>query len=227
MKAKYSVSAEMLRLMGRKLYSAHTLPIMVREVLQNSHDAGGSISLTIERKPEGFLVTCADTGCGMDEDTLINKFLCLGGTTKAAQAGAVGAFGIAKAAIVSNSFWQISTQAQGHPRLYVDSIILDAEGEVEHQPPTAVGTTVTALVECPSYEAARHFNYAMSMLYGSDLDVDFSYIDETKSFYDPNAGFKPTPPFPMLSTPDYSMTQYPHYPRPYMSYDGNVTRPAR
>jgi hypothetical protein len=71
-----------------------------REAIQNSVDAGARrIDCTVEETPEGVLVTCSDDGGGMDEDTLINKFLVFGGTTKT-QGTTRGGFGKAKELLV-------------------------------------------------------------------------------------------------------------------------------
>lgn len=68
-----------------------------REAVQNGVDAGGTnIELGTEEHKEGTLVYCDDDGSGMDEDTMINKFLVLGASTKVGQKGAAGGFGKAK-----------------------------------------------------------------------------------------------------------------------------------
>ena len=69
-----------------------------REAVQNAVDAGGkNIALNAVKQEDGtMLVTCDDDGRGMDEDTIINKFLVLGGTTKIGSGGAAGGFGKAK-----------------------------------------------------------------------------------------------------------------------------------
>jgi hypothetical protein len=69
-----------------------------REAVQNAVDAGGrNVSLGSVKQPDGtILVFCDDDGRGMDEDTIINKFLVLGGTTKTGPGGTAGGFGKAK-----------------------------------------------------------------------------------------------------------------------------------
>jgi hypothetical protein len=69
-----------------------------REAVQNSVDAGGTtIALSAVTQEDGTkLVTCDDDGKGMDEDTIITKFLVLGGSTKKGESGAAGGFGKAK-----------------------------------------------------------------------------------------------------------------------------------
>ena len=66
--------------------------------MQNSVDGGGkNIALDAKTQEDGtMLVTCDDDGRGMDEDTIVNKFLVLGGTTKIGAGGAAGGFGKAK-----------------------------------------------------------------------------------------------------------------------------------
>ena len=69
-----------------------------REAVQNSVDAGGThIALSAFDQEDGTkLVTCDDDGRGMDEETIITKFLVLGGSTKKGESGAAGGFGKAK-----------------------------------------------------------------------------------------------------------------------------------
>lgn len=69
-----------------------------REAVQNSVDAGGT---TIElgsrnNADDTVLVWCDDNGSGMDEETIINKFLVLGASSKTGAAGQAGGFGKAK-----------------------------------------------------------------------------------------------------------------------------------
>lgn len=71
-----------------------------REAVQNAVDAGArNVQCRVEEVPEGFSVSCADDGRGMDEDTLLNKFLVLGGTTKTV-GDTRGGFGKAKELLV-------------------------------------------------------------------------------------------------------------------------------
>jgi hypothetical protein len=69
-----------------------------REAVQNAVDAGGkNVALSAVTQPDGtMLVSCDDDGRGMDEETMIHKFLVLGGTTKTGPSGAAGGFGKAK-----------------------------------------------------------------------------------------------------------------------------------
>ena len=69
-----------------------------REAVQNSVDAGATeIKLTsVKNDDETYTIACEDNGRGMDEDTIINKFLVLGATTKTLQSGVAGGFGKAK-----------------------------------------------------------------------------------------------------------------------------------
>jgi hypothetical protein len=68
-----------------------------REAIQNSVDAGAeNVALGVAQNADGtWTISCDDDGRGMTEDVIINKFLVLGATTKAEEAG-VGGFGKAK-----------------------------------------------------------------------------------------------------------------------------------
>jgi len=69
-----------------------------REAVQNAVDAGGkAVALGAVKQDDGtMLVSCDDDGRGMDEETIITKFLVLGATTKTGPSGAAGGFGKAK-----------------------------------------------------------------------------------------------------------------------------------
>lgn len=72
----------------------------VRELAQNGIDAGSkNISINLESTYSGNTVAvCENDGPPMDRETLLDKFLCVGGTTKDFD-GSVGGFGIAKLVI--------------------------------------------------------------------------------------------------------------------------------
>lgn len=67
-----------------------------REAIQNAVDAKSSqVALSVEEEGDFVVASCEDDGIGMDKDTLQNKFLALGGTTKGTS-GSIGGFGVAK-----------------------------------------------------------------------------------------------------------------------------------
>jgi hypothetical protein len=83
-----------------------------REAIQNGVDAGATrIDCTVAAVADNsVLITCRDNGRGMDEDTLVNKFLVLGGTTKTAGTTR-GGFGKAKELLVLPWLsWEIHTR---------------------------------------------------------------------------------------------------------------------
>lgn len=84
-----------------------------RECVQNSVDAGAkNISLACVQNDDGtWTASCEDDGRGMDEDTLITKFLELGGTTKEGASSTAGGFGKAKELLILPWLeWRISTR---------------------------------------------------------------------------------------------------------------------
>lgn len=84
-----------------------------REAVQNAVDAGAqNVALGAMKNPdETHTVFCDDDAAGMDEDTLINKFLVLGGTTKVGAGGAAGGFGKAKELLLLPWIsWKIHTR---------------------------------------------------------------------------------------------------------------------
>lgn len=85
-----------------------------REVVQNAVDSGTDrIDLTCEELAEdgSVLVSCRDYGKGMDQETLLGKFLMLGGTSKVDASGATGGFGKAKELIILPWLnWMVSSR---------------------------------------------------------------------------------------------------------------------
>lgn len=73
-----------------------------REAIQNAVDAGAkNIECGSEELPDGtFRVWCSDDGRGMDRDTVVTKFLRLGGSSKEGEEGTTGGFGKAKEMLV-------------------------------------------------------------------------------------------------------------------------------
>lgn len=109
------------KLQCQNLYNSKNLgALAVRECLQNSIDAiGKAIRKRLIDKYDGLItinfdefstVTIEDNGVGMDVQTIHDKFLRLGGTTKGDE-DSVGGFGIAKAVILGCGSWfSIETQ---------------------------------------------------------------------------------------------------------------------
>ena len=84
-----------------------------REVVQNSVDAGcSSMKLGTRDNKDGTITVYAeDDGRGMDRETLLDKFLVLGATTKVGAAGKTGGFGKAKELILLPWLgWRIHTR---------------------------------------------------------------------------------------------------------------------
>lgn len=72
-----------------------------REAIQNAVDAGATqVDCRVEQVPEGIAVSCSDNGRGMDADTIENKFLVGGETTKTGAGGEAGGFGKAKELLI-------------------------------------------------------------------------------------------------------------------------------
>ncbi len=113
-----TTSPDFIQMMGKKLYTNPLLAILVRELLQNSRDATstglktkGTIKIDVRHDladNRKTFVSCDDTGCGMDEETLVGTFLQIGGSKK--QDGSVGGFGVAKVSLFATGTWSVTTR---------------------------------------------------------------------------------------------------------------------
>lgn len=192
--ATTSIDPRLIGMLGRKLYSSNPLPIVVRELLQNSKDAclrkgvEPEIRIVItqlrdaEDSSERWLVSCDDNGIGMTADEIVNDFLCLGGK-KPDGTGQIGGFGIAKAAIMSGADWKVRSLD-----CYLDKEILE-NGAVIEKRSMRTGTRITVLITDSVYRSSMLS--ALQMIYYSDVSVDLtirSHFPETR-MHDPNAGF--------------------------------------
>ena len=111
-------SPKVWRLLGPALYSeSPLLAITLRELFQNARDAclaaGREPQILIGLKADACftqgVLFCDDNGIGMDEDTILDRFLVLGESKKSA--GSTGGFGIAKATILGAcSWWELHTR---------------------------------------------------------------------------------------------------------------------
>ena len=82
-----------------------------REAIQNAVDANATkVTCEVRETQEGFLVSVHDNGRGMDYDTIVNKFLALGGSGKEGPSGTHGGFGKAKEMLILPWLtWQIES----------------------------------------------------------------------------------------------------------------------
>ena len=192
MKARMSMDPGLMSLLGKKLYSKHPLPILVRELLQNSRDAiirkGISypqIMITVDVQADNhILVSCTDNGIGMSEQELLDNFLCLGRSNKTGDSSSVGRFGIAKAALMRNPVWSVHTLDN-----YIDNRFFEQEEEWDiFKTEMLEGTTITATITEPL--GWRVLDETKEMVYASDVDIVFSiYKDGVQLVDDPHAGF--------------------------------------
>ena len=144
-------SPKVWRLLGPALYRESPLvSITLRELFQNARDA----CLAVEREPEILveleadacftqgILSCDDNGVGMDEDTILDRFLVLGESKKSTDA--TGGFGIAKATILGAcSWWEVHTRD-----LYLSCDHLE-EGRPIDRAAERVGTRVSLRYDPP------------------------------------------------------------------------------
>lgn len=140
-----------------------------REAVQNAVDAGATEVWCAVRDVDGAVeVTCTDNGGGMDEGTLLNKFLVLGGTSKVGSAGTTGGFGKAKELLVLPWLsWSVHTR----------STIVDGSGiqyETRRADSYIDGTKLTVLMP---RDQATHASAAMSFIGKCDIARVKFYVD--------------------------------------------------
>ena len=186
MKATMSIDPTLIKMLGRKLYSSHSIPIIVRELLQNSVDACKrkgvipQISISVVRDATEAKITCTDNGCGMSQQELLNDFLCLGGSSKRGT-DSTGKFGIAKAAIMSGNYWEVHTLDNF---ISIDDLV---EGNEIHIVEPLDGTSITVTVDVSGeWDYKRDM---LAMIYLSDVDIHFHYAYYSTEIDDEHAGF--------------------------------------
>lgn len=186
-----SIDPRLIGMLGRKLYSSNPLPIVVRELLQNSIDAckragvEPDIRITIREDKDShgnWIVTCTDNGIGMTADEIVDDFLRLGGKKKDGT-NQTGGFGIAKAAIMGCANWKVRSLDN-----FLNRSILENGGNIRKQP-FRKGTKVT--VNIREYVYGSDIRTALQMIYYSDVKIHL--VVKTKSYPyltldDPTAG---------------------------------------
>ena len=126
------------QILGPALYTQRPLmAITMRELFQNARDAclgqprpmDALFHLSTDSDFTAGTLTCRDNGCGMDEDTLLDRFFVLGESLKAP--GSTGGWGIAKATILGGCcWWEVKTQ-----NVYVSLDHLEERRPIDTLPP--------------------------------------------------------------------------------------------
>jgi len=188
--AVMSIDPRLVSMVGRKLYKSNALPIVIRELLQNSIDAckrksvEPQITITIReiKGDRDWLVICEDNGIGMTEDQIVNDFLHLGGKKEDA-VNQTGGFGIAKAAIMSGADWQVRSLDN-----YLDRDIFLVNGKIQKRQ-RRDGTKISVRIKEQVWRS--DIRLTMQMIYYSDVKI---HVICTRKSYpphdvnDPNAG---------------------------------------
>lgn len=181
---RFELRADVSRMWQMEAQAAYSgiLPVIaVREAAQNGIDAirkamkqgqvtEGHFDVTYDKT--GNTLTIADNGVGMDQSVLQDKFLTLGATGKGSDSGAVGGFGVAKAAILGSvdldkgGGWEIHTR---DVRLTNDMLARDLSAD-EVRAPRRQGTQL--ILKTPRMEWYQERNLqpeTVDLLASSDL----------------------------------------------------------
>jgi hypothetical protein len=139
----------------------------VREIAQNSIDAGSkSLRITIETRDGKTIATASNDGPPMSKAVLLDKFLCLGGTTKNFE-GTVGGFGIAKTVLcLAHPKYEINTGSH----LVVGSGGDYELGETEYLSGTK--TTVWFDEDCTTELCSAVFKFASECQWQGELRLN-------------------------------------------------------
>lgn len=142
MKHQIVTSPDLIRTLGKSLYTNRLDFILVRELLQNAIDASinkEEINIVFNWKDNNtFELMVRDNGIGMTEEILLNVFLSIGSSYKPDN-GSTGGFGIAKVALFSCNKWSVHTLDN-----YIDETLEHRKIEF-HQ-----GTIVNATIQLES-----------------------------------------------------------------------------
>lgn len=160
----------MWKMTTQAIYSNRDLPLLaVREALQNSLDAIKA-ARRAKQHAEGIFrveldetnrsISFEDDGIGMDEDTILNKFLMLGESGKYDDKEAVGGFGVAKAVILGTSMtfrWEMFTRD--------NHVVADGKSEdvLIYPAPLRVGTRLTIFDIDPKFMTFYDYLEDMSL----------------------------------------------------------------
>lgn len=193
MKIQTSIDPKLIAMLGRKLYSSHPVPIIVRELLQNSIDACNRagvepvISIKVEQLTDRqVIITCDDNGCGMTPEEIISDFLCLGGTNKRGT-GSVGGFGIAKAAIMSGVSWSVETLDW-----IFDSNDMIEGNDIREVSSPRKGTKITVELDEQTY--SWNIEEMLRLIYTSSVNIELTVLSSRMTtIYDSSAGLKALP----------------------------------
>lgn len=145
------INSDLIRMLGKKLYSLPHPVILVRELFQNAIDACSNSSkakIEFTFDSNAHTIICKDTGIGMSEHILLDVFLSIGSSYKLG--GSIGGFGIAKVAIFACVKWSVQTTCG-----YIDETL-----QFNPNFRTKVGTIVTCQLDdndmyYHSYEAQK------------------------------------------------------------------------
>lgn len=158
----------------------------VRETAQNALDAGSTEIRYQVVKCAGtseIMVSITDNGCGMDQSTIENVFLCLGASYKT-RADSVGGFGYAKSLIaLAHSHYVLQSQ---------DNLVEGAGGSYRIYKSTPIqGVKITAYMDNSEYESiCNEIVRFVSKLFLTDRTVRFFLNDaELHTAESPALGF--------------------------------------
>lgn len=190
MQHKLTISTDLVNILGEKMYRQHPLPVVVRELVQNSRDAAlrkcvqPQITVTVRRnlngKPwVGYAATVVDNGIGMTGEQIVGDFLALGGhMSEKDHSHQTGGFGLAKVAIMRHPKWEVRTLTNR----------LNSNLTIDEKLPNVDGCTVSVTdMEKPiQYDTLLH---SIAMCAFSDIEVLFR-LDNNEKIIEQRIGNK-------------------------------------
>jgi hypothetical protein len=124
-----------------------------RECVQNAVDAGASnVELDAAQLEDGtWQVSCSDDGRGMDQDTIVEKFLAFGETTKE-QGDTAGGFGKAKEVLILPWLgWSLESRDT-----LIEGVAASWDDQFPKTVPRRKGTKLTVRMPADEYTSGYH-----------------------------------------------------------------------
>ena len=188
------MSDSLIPLLADKLYENNPLPVLTRELLQNSLDAAHrkgvepkiDLEIAIDESG-GCTVRCTDNGIGMTDAQIVDDLLKVAGSHSydKDKGSEIGGMMLAKLAIMAHQQWSVHTLTN-----WFDGDMCRTDAPVSTNRPNIDGCQVTVTLDKnPSpYDILKAFH----IVYFSDISINLLYtnLKQDSSHEDKEAGIR-------------------------------------